>query len=1348
MFNIAIRDLNLFYCAYILIDCLIKFVFEIGGAISVDQLIKSDLPLYTEATWMELINEQYRVRFTNMSHYDQENRLLNFSPGGAHFLPKYWIDIFLRNKTANGKTYSQYYYVLKEPLLGISTLTYLAKKNSPYRSIFPELSVRRLDFGLDLGFGQGFGKLQNAREPVVLSLDGNHKFCAVINFNITQGNFVIDEWLLKQYIRTAIEIYNDTSSLFSSSFDFIHAFVFLNHLEDILKICKIIFDGPKLGLESKKFHFLIKNAFHSTEIASLMKRLWEEYQILNFLIVVKHRQGYLEILSYNPFLRQVSNYTTLTMLDESALFVNKLKNLNGYQIRIKMFRMEGLVEMDGDSCSSGADCDTMKYFFQFLNASTKIIAFGKSISKKDYFEFAANDIASGKADILFNTLVAFPRLQKYTTLTFRQALIEFVLPKQTEHLLGLSTLSYLVRKNSPYRTVFPELIVRRLDFGLDLEFGKNFGKLQNTREPTVLTLFHFRWIFLLLVLENNKFMEYFLRLKIPDKKHHAIVNVNFATSNEFIDKLIAEKYLNGTFELYNDPIKSSKEDYQFANVFVFVKTLDNINNVTEIFLKNQMQGHGDRNFHYLVQNLLTNKTRSFKKFLKLFWIKHQILNYVLISRNLQIFSYQPYRDQIIKYTNKELTEGLLFPNKLRNLYGYKLKIQMFYVDDTLLPKENGDCSGVDCDTIKYIFKYLNASYDILPYENNVTFGHYFTAGIHNIKIERSDMLANSVTLFPEHLPYSTSPFRQMQMVIVLPKAPEIPIFGNIFHVYNTEIWVCWGFLKLLFSISFYLFKKYMHVNTYGVRIFLILYFLYSIEFTNSFQGSIITALTTPKYRKNIDTLEELIQSGIPIYSEHTFIKYMAEKYKKHFRMMHYNEEEDRLSNLTLDGAYLVPDYWVDLLMRKRTQDGKPYSEIYHVVKERVSGHGVVTFLVRNKSPYREIFRQLSVKRLDFGLDLNFGKTKPFFTKSKEATIITLEHIKGALMLLYFGLGYDTFLLEKNGDCSGIDCENMKYFFQYLNATYRKIPHAPNTLNRFDFEYAMDSLIADKTDILFNSLIVFPRYVPYCSFIYRQAHMEIVVPSAPAIPIFANIFQVYTKDIWFCWVFLKLIFSIFLYLFKKMIPFPRYGVHIILILYFVYTIEFTNSFQGFIITALTTPKYKKNIDTLDELMQNDIPIYTERSFLEYITESYRDHFYYMHHSEQEDNLRNLKFGAAYMVPEFWLNLLLKNKTRSGIYYSQYYHVVREKLSGAAPLTYLVRNKSPYRSVLGDLSVRRLDFGLDLEFGKTKPFIKKSKSPVILTLRHFWGAQILFEFGMGCALLIFILEILYSKYFVRN
>ncbi|KAF7271226.1 hypothetical protein GWI33_015855 [Rhynchophorus ferrugineus] len=216
----------------------------------------------------------------------------------------------------------------------------------------------------------------------------------------------------------------------------------------------------------------------------------------------------------------------------------------------------------------------------------------------------------------------------------------------------------------------------------------------------------------------------------------------------------------------------------------------------------------------------------------------------------------------------------------------------------------------------------------------------------------------------------------------------------------------------------------------------------------------------------------------------------------------------------------------------------------------------------------------------------------------------------------------------------------------------------------------------------------------------------------------------------------------------MIPFPRYGVHIILILYFVYTIEFTNSFQGFIITALTTPKYKKNIDTLDELMQNDIPIYTERSFLEYITESYRDHFYYMHHSEQEDNLRNLKFGAAYMVPEFWLNLLLKNKTRSGIYYSQYYHVVREKLSGAAPLTYLVRNKSPYRSVLGDLSVRRLDFGLDLEFGKTKPFIKKSKSPVILTLRHFWGAQILFEFGMGCALLIFILEILYSKYFVRN
>ncbi|KAF7271225.1 hypothetical protein GWI33_015854 [Rhynchophorus ferrugineus] len=324
---------------------------------------------------------------------------------------------------------------------------------------------------------------------------------------------------------------------------------------------------------------------------------------------------------------------------------------------------------------------------------------------------------------------------------------------------------------------------------------------------------------------------------------------------------------------------------------------------------------------------------------------------------------------------------------------------------------------------------------------------------------------------------------------------------------------------------------------------------------------------------------------------------------------------------------------------------------------------------------------------------------------------------------------------------------MKYFFKYLNATYKKVPPAPNTPNRLYFEYAMDSLIADKTDIFFNSVIVFPRKVPYCSFIYRQAHMEIVVPRAPAIAIFANILQVYTKDIWLCWAFLKLIFTIFLYLFKKIIPFPTYGVQIILILYFVYTIEFTNSFQGSIITALTTPKYKKNIDTLDDLIQSGIPIYIGRDFLEYIIESYKDHFHYMHHSEQENNLRNLNFGAAYMVPEFWLNLLLKNKTRSGIPYSQYYHVVREKLSGAAPLTYLVRNKSPYRSVLRDLSLRRLDFGLDLDFGKTKPFIKKSKRPTILTLRHFWGAQILFEFGMGCALLVFMLEILYFKYFVR-
>jgi hypothetical protein len=104
------------------------------------------------------------------------------------------------------------------------------------------------------------------------------------------------------------------------------------------------------------------------------------------------------------------------------------------------------------------------------------------------------------------------------------------------------------------------------------------------------------------------------------------------------------------------------------------------------------------------------------------WKKH-VLNFVvvLVSRGLQVFSYNPFRDgELLNVSDHRY----LFPDKLSNLHGYQLRVSLFN-DFPLTVKEDGRWRGGDYVRLRMVASMMNASFRIIePPEQTYYTGAY------------------------------------------------------------------------------------------------------------------------------------------------------------------------------------------------------------------------------------------------------------------------------------------------------------------------------------------------------------------------------------------------------------------------------------------------------------------------------------------------------------------------------------------------------------------------------------------------------------------------------------------------
>jgi hypothetical protein len=306
------------------------------------------------------------------------------------------------------------------------------------------------------------------------------------------------------------------------------------------------------------------------------------------------------------------------------------------------------------------------------------------------------------------------------------------------------------------------------------------------------------------------------------------------------------------------------------------------------------------------------------------WIRHQtskVFLFVKLFNKCQdeILYYNPFvdgnvseRGQVYKHTFTG-TADRYFLNGVWNLHGYSLNVSMFPSQITAIEEvvnntgRNSSCKygGRDGLVLEELAKHMNFSPNIIRPDSSNSFEFSdgrLTGPLRYIANGDVDFAMNSAFMKVFHsvdIEYVTPVTHFGKICVLVPRAPRIPVWVSLFRSFSVTLWatligtyivstIFWHVLKkhsFLFTcqsqrgihwttsltdvLNIFLptcFVKILSFNTQCERIFIASCMFSSIVITCAWQGALFNNIKNPIYYKDIDTLEELDESGLPIFT--------------------------------------------------------------------------------------------------------------------------------------------------------------------------------------------------------------------------------------------------------------------------------------------------------------------------------------------------------------------------------------------------------------------------------------------------------------------------------------------------
>ncbi|PSN31720.1 Ionotropic receptor 875 [Blattella germanica] len=362
--------------------------------------------------------------------------------------------------------------------------------------------------------------------------------------------------------------------------------------------------------------------------------------------------------------------------------------------------------------------------------------------------------------------------------------------------------------------------------------------------------------------------------------------------------------------------------------------------------------------------------------------------------------------------------------------------------------------GSDAYTVNVIAEYLNMNIVWIPQSDNTTFGYRdingtITGTSGDVAYGRADIAANSRYMkinWPE-VQY-TYPHDTDSLCFVVPKSKRVPQYKNIFLPFSNSLWTALLCTIFLSSITWYWIRKLYYKNLVGItiiaafleiygsflvgmfnlqpnltieRLYIIVWVMFGIIITSSFQGSLTSFLSVPKYLKDINNLHELDMSGFKLIVYEgidSIISLNPDDYimKRLWNKFKYLSDFTMVPDMmikTQNTGCMFNEYSARYFhrMKKYTKDGYP---LLHWVKENILTSYSVYEVPRN-SRYLHKFNVVITRLVESGIRRKWDNdvlyqamlqgniTNEVSPKTARIQSLSLYHMQTAFYILSIGL---------------------------------------------------------------------------------------------------------------------------------------------------------------------------------------------------------------------------------------------------------------------------------------------------------------------------------------------------------
>jgi hypothetical protein len=469
--------------------------------------------------------------------------------------------------------------------------------------------------------------------------------------------------------------------------------------------------------------------------------------------------------------------------------------------------------------------------------------------------------------------------------------------------------------------------------------------------------------------------------------------------------VIAEGYFNTT-----EDISKSAETY------IFMEKADDAGDV--IAQLQTYQFWSARNQNYFIICTRVKNTKFLTHLLELIWTR-QILNFVVVFvfTSVEIFSYNPFTREVMNLT----MSGNLFPDKLRNLNGFRLKVSL-WADWPLTTKQNDQWVGKDFNVLTVVMSMLNATFEVVEPPNRAG----LLGVIEDISSGRSDFSFNTCFLFifeSYDIEYSY-PHQMDALVVLIPTDDNFIKDTSILSIFHPSVWFLFVVVIVANALTsksvnkidsfnkliLYYFGSLLGIpwprltsKYFSIKLKLLIFLLCSIIFRTAFQCFLTGSFLGSHFFQEITTISELSKSDIMIRGSQPLVDLIPEEFglSGKFIFMRRYERNRLLQKLDRTAAFLIDrDAAKELLTMWKT--GGHILPFY--VMEEALLPGIDTYFFHKNSPYMEKIEECLQRDREFALSLPKHKQTPRSDSDRNRVVLlSLEHLKFVFILLGSGL---------------------------------------------------------------------------------------------------------------------------------------------------------------------------------------------------------------------------------------------------------------------------------------------------------------------------------------------------------